>query len=661
MAVSTPPAPGWSPPAPGAGRPSSPASPLGQVATFAVVALALVLPLQSAGEAPMAVAACAALAAGIALGLGAQLAPRFANVPGFLAAVLALGATVVLTALAAAVGLPFPPWQLFPLVFLLVLGLDWTRVERLRLLVFLGGVLVVPMVGIDRGWALPAAIAWLVVAIGALWVLEHDRRNALAAPVPLGPAHGPGPASHPADLARTLGLALVVGLAAAFLLGNPSCSFDPPDVDPPQTGARPGDPSGGEPGEPGPGGRSFQEYDLETPTQERGYELGPGGERSFVDPDTGERDTVERRPDGTAVVRDEAGREVAELDDEGVVAKDGADEQRYRVDDEGQFTVESPDGETYRLGEEDGEPVLRDGQGEVVARSDGDGHLVVRDPEGDVLVDDPDGDGEIPVPDGAVRHGIGAEGDPVGRTYRTEGDRTTVTDPDGTIRVHDQDGEGNPRLRVEEPGREPRTYVYEPDAGGRGTWVNEYDDDGTLVDRYRYDPDAELVDGQVDEGTGTGEATEDPEDEGGGDDHRVWWLLGAVAVALAVATWWYLRRNQQDEDEAERTWAEQLQARLEELGRERGRRRGDAETVAEYAAALASGVLSIRDATGAVAATGPHEQLVAVGRVLSDALFGPTQPDEATKAWARSVVEAAAEANPLAGRRSREQPATTSS
>jgi len=159
--------------------------------------------------------------------------------------------------LAAAAGVTGIPPVVVVLVGLVVVGLDWRKVGRLRVVPFASGVFVVGAVSLERGWAYPAAVAWLVTAIGALWLLQNDDRRALARPAPL--AAGPdGTEVRSADLVRTLGLALVVGLAVAFLLGRPSCDNSPNPPTPPEqfqpgdplnpSGGNPsGDPTGGEP------------------------------------------------------------------------------------------------------------------------------------------------------------------------------------------------------------------------------------------------------------------------------------------------------------------------------------------------------------------------------------------------------------------------------
>lgn len=227
----------WSPPPPV--RPS--AAPIGplhpvatgrsQVAVYAVVAVAVLIAGAATGIASWAVAGSIALGAGVAIGIAAHLERRFASVPGALAATFTAGGLGILLVLVWSRTGPILPFATVPVVGLFVLGLDWSRVERLRPLPFASGFLVVlGMLG-QQTWTYPAAAGWLVLALGALASLEADRRAAQPPVVPT--TSGPSaPPVRTTDLVTTILIALAVALIAGLILSTPSCR-------------RPGDPTGG--------------------------------------------------------------------------------------------------------------------------------------------------------------------------------------------------------------------------------------------------------------------------------------------------------------------------------------------------------------------------------------------------------------------------------
>ena len=219
-----PPVPAWTPPV---GPMTTPARPPAQVAVFGVCALAMVMVAAAADEVPAAIAPVLALVAGIATGLATRAHRLVDHVAGIVMALVAMViASIGLVALGFPDDLPVPPITIV-VVGTFVLGLDWRKVDRLRLLPFVSGVFVIPVVGMEQGWAYPAALAWLSAAVGALWLLQDDERAALPRPAPLTPMATAGPpAGRPRDVAGTLGLALALGVAAALLLGRPSCSSD---------------------------------------------------------------------------------------------------------------------------------------------------------------------------------------------------------------------------------------------------------------------------------------------------------------------------------------------------------------------------------------------------------------------------------------------------
>lgn len=677
----TDPAPSWAPEA----APPVPAAatPPAQAAVFAAMALAITIVCIAVEEPPYSVLGIAALAIGVALGLGTPAARLVKDVPGLLAALLAMVAVGVVMVVVSLAGAPalIPPATLL-VAALVALGLDWRRVGRLRATTFASGPIVVIAVSVEQGWALPAAVGWLVVAIVALWLLQDDERRSTLRPAPLDP--GPGDDRAPSlDLVRTLGLALLIGLAGAFLLGRPSCTT--PDASPSQVPDLPydrlpqGDP-GGDPSDgsqrPAQPGEVPPEYRGDTDGQTPDGEPGPSGageseiqvdeqgNRYVEDPETGERYSVDEEG-GREVIRDEDGDVVGEIDDRGVVARDGAGtEQRYRTDGDGRLYVEGLDGERYYLEEGgDGTAVLRDEDGDVAASQDPgdpDDHLVIRDPDGDVLVPDPNGDGEIPIPNRGVREGLPGWG---GRTdYDVDDDGAVVaTDRDGETRTYDQDWVGRERVRVERPGEPTRVFVY--DETGPYLTVIEYDGEGRFVKRYRYDPEGVIVDTEprgedrtydVGEGPtsspsdtevdGSGDADQDdPSTDDGEDRSYTPWILGGLGVLLLGGLGaWLLSRRKPAVGAVERSLAEALVVRIEEHGAAHGRPRRRAETIVAYTAALAAGPL-------------PDPRLAGIGSLLSQALFGgaPPRVDDLTRAG--DVLTEIEETHPVPTRADRRQ------
>ncbi|QXC59215.1 hypothetical protein KSP35_12425 [Aquihabitans sp. G128] len=615
------------------------------MAVFAAAVLAMALVCTSAGQAPYAVLGAAALAVGILVGLSTRLGALAERVPGLLLALMAVVLVTVLLGVAASSGIVVPPAAV-PLAGLAVLGLDWRLVARLRLVPFLSGLVVVVVVGTrtDETWAYPAAVVWFALAIGALWLLENDRRRSLDRPEPLAHAVGPPEEPHTGDVLRTIGVGLVIGLAAAFLLGNPSCSPHPKTPNPPvdklpDLGNLP---SGGERAQPG---EVPPDRRLDGDAQERTFDIDEAGNRSFTDPATGERFTVTDEG-GRDVVRGEDGREVAQIDPDGVVAgSGGAGSARYRVDGQGRTYTEDASGNRYYLERSGGRTVLRDRDGKVVAEGRaGDDHLVIRDPDGSTLVPDPDGDGRIPVPGAGLSERT--LGDGAGRTVTHEDGKTVITDADGDRRTYDTDAQGHPRVKVEENGRPTRSYSY--DDSGPYTVVSEFDEDGKLLRRYRYDPNGVIVEpgGAVgsssDPGasSGSGSSGSGSSDPGSADppdqkaEHDVPWGpigLGVLALAAVAALVWWLSRR--PGPEGERPWAEAQVRRIDDFGTAHGRPRARATTVVEHTRDLASSVA-------------PDERLVEVGRELSVALFGRGGLGPDRQAEVEAMLDAVIEAHP---------------
>lgn len=111
-----------------------------------------------------------------------------------------------------------------------------------------------------------------------------------------------------------------------------------------------------------------------------------------------------------------------------------------------------------------------------------------------------------------------------------------------------------------------------------------------------------------------------------------WWpLLAALALAAgaAVVRLLVLRRRRR----RALPWATRCLTRLSLLGSERGRPRRPSETPAEYAAALAEGVLG-------------DERIRTVGRVVTEAAWSGHEPDGEARRWADAVVEEVASSAP---------------
>ncbi len=111
----------------------------------------------------------------------------------------------------------------------------------------------------------------------------------------------------------------------------------------------------------------------------------------------------------------------------------------------------------------------------------------------------------------------------------------------------------------------------------------------------------------------------------------------ALAAALALF-WWH--RSRTGVAGADREWALALVEQIDEAGRARGRPRPESSTVLQHTDDLAGSVL-------------PDDRLRAVGRLLSDALFGQTAISAHTRLWAQSVVDEIVEANPVSARGAR--------
>jgi hypothetical protein len=200
-------------------RPSDePARLRSQLVVYVVCAVAVGIAADASSARGLGVAVAGALAAGVCVCLALGRRRPLGSMPGAVAAAIAM---MVLT-----VGLLFVGtlggFVLVPVVGAFALGLDWKLVRRLRPLPFASGLLVVVAVPGAGSVGVAAAVAWLVLALGALASLESDRRA--AQPKVEALSAGPVAPDVPAfDAATTVLVALALALVAALVLSTPSC------------------------------------------------------------------------------------------------------------------------------------------------------------------------------------------------------------------------------------------------------------------------------------------------------------------------------------------------------------------------------------------------------------------------------------------------------
>jgi hypothetical protein len=188
-------------------------------------------------------------------------------------------------------------------------------------------------------------------------------------------------------------------------------------------------------------------------------------------------------------------------------------------------------------------------------------------------------------------------------------------------------------VRVDAPGEASRIFVYAGQGGSSGV-IREYDETGTRLHTYRYDPEGRVGDlGRFDGSSGSsGSNPLSPPDAG--SKRSVPWTLVALLVALVgavVAGAWALTRSK--EPAPERTWAERLSDRLDHEGEAHGRARRHDETVVDYTRTLGDSLL-------------PDPRVATVGAVVSSALFSRREPPPETRTWAEGVVDEVAARHP---------------
>lgn len=509
-----------------------------QVAAYALCAATLVLVGIGTGGASYALGAAAVLGAGVLVGTLTPLGLKYRNAPGLLWALLSVPIMGLIIGVA---GLPVPP-EVFLGVPLFIVGTDWRFVRRLRGMPFWCGLVVMAAAAAagPRGFWIVGV--WLLLALGALWLLQSDSQMGLTHGLALDPTRRPGRPARVRDLVRVIAIAIGGGMVLGLLLGQQGC-------------------------------------------------LAPPAPKPWGEGTAWRRATTDEIP--PVLKLDEMRRE-----------------QGYTVDQNGNRT-DYPRREDAR----------------------------VRD-YGDIV----------------------------------------VVDDDRGSRVYSHDEFGRDRVRVTTPDGRARTFTY--DDSGPTSDVYETNDDNQVIRRYRYEGDRVLAQDfrhlpnwklpnlpmpglpplpspnfRLPFGSswmpGTPNLPNMPNlpnlpdlpnlpnlpkvDKPGTPP----WKLGAGLAALAVAAglaWYLWGRRPGPEDSV--SWAEALVKRVDDLGAAHGHPRGSATTVTQHTASLGSDVLT-------------EPELVQVGRVASDALFGRTQPGPETRAWAESVVDKVTEAHPPPTRRER--------
>jgi hypothetical protein len=176
-----------------------------------------------------------ALTVGVVVGMLLPDRTLFDAVSGVGAAFLLFAAGLLLLGVAASsmeFERPPPPEAL--LVCVLVVGLDWDRVVRLRVRVLASGAWLVPALAVadDPGDALPLGLVWFAVACTALWLLQRDGVGVVTRATPLAP-HPARSGLRPLELLGVAGASAAIALLLALVLGVPSCSLFPDESDVP--------------------------------------------------------------------------------------------------------------------------------------------------------------------------------------------------------------------------------------------------------------------------------------------------------------------------------------------------------------------------------------------------------------------------------------------
>ncbi|MCB0978241.1 MAG: hypothetical protein KDB02_12355 [Acidimicrobiales bacterium] len=514
-----------------------------------------------------------------------------------------------------------------------IAALDLCFVSRLRTMVILSGLVMVPLVAALDSSALFSAFAWFSSAIFAMWLLSTDEQRALRRPEPVDGVVGK-PRARGSDLAVTIAMALLVGFTLAFLMSTPSCSLSPlgkalewmpwhPQIKP-----------NWEPGD----GRPLRLLELDRNGHETRTYLNKKGRRFMVDPATGEPFGVVDRDGSTSVV-DLDGREVGRFEDGDFVAvgPDG-EEVRYHRDDDGWY-VETKDGTRFRI-EPGAATTMRDESGRTVG-------IVPTNRPGQLRIDandqrlselDRDGDGMIPAPNDAVLDATTGYGDSI-RSQRVDGE-TSVEDPEhGEHRVYRHEGDGYD-VSVDSDYGSDDAHSYHVDR--KDDTVTAYDSDGNEV----LSIDVDRKGNALDDIDGRDFDMDDQQPKPDRDRPSPPWkaiaivvtTLAALGAAFAFWVWWKRRRT--EAEAADRDWAEEQVRRLEAWGRDHTFPRERAESVVRYLTRLDFEIA--QDGT-----------LAPLGDVLDDALFGRRPLPVDTRLRTEATIDRLIEEHPKPGRAER--------
>jgi hypothetical protein len=523
--------------------------------------------------------------------------------------------------------------------FFMLASLDLCYVSRLRVMVILTGLCMLPVIASLESTALFSAFAWFAAAGISFWVLSVDEQRSLARPEPIdGLTSAPTPKA--ADLIRTIAMATLAGFTLAFLLSTPSCT---PNLGPvgrlfdwipwhPQPSP-----------EWGPGiGEPVMLHELDEDGHELSTYLDVRGRRFIIDPGSGESYAVMDRERGT-IVEDRFGFEVARFEDGQLVARTvGGDEVAY--DRDSRWHLIGRSGERFDLHTgRSGSMELSDSAGGVVGFEDPSrpGAVRLEYEQADLDPLDANGDGMLAIP----RRGIIAAttGDGLTTNQVEHGDDWTyVIEPGTTTRTYEDAGDSF-TVEVDPAGEDIPAHSYRIDRGP--DVLTAFDPDGNEVLTLAIDREGNALEG-IDGDTGEVSETPDvPEPGDDGDRPSPPWKMLAIVVAVLAAigagvAWYVWWRRRGDDDAGSRDWAEQQVARIEAWGRDHTFPRESAESVVRYAARLDHEIA--RDGT-----------LLWVVEVLDGALFGHQQVPMDRRLQVEAAIDRLLEDHPKPGRAER--------
>jgi hypothetical protein len=594
------------PPAPR--RAPARASVLGQAATLALVALSWAAVDQVAGSSDLrrfAVGGWLALAVGTVIGSVTPAHRPFRRISAWvLVGALAFGVGFIafFGGAVPSASMAFPAW----IVTAAILGLDLRWVSRLRVWVFLSGVFVIPALVVSGSEQVLWAAAWLVGAFATLWILSSDVHRSLRRPTTETPVRATR--RRPLDLFRILVVGITVGTAFGLVANSPSYSYQPlerlvrylpfrPDLDLDLTLDL-----------------DIRDYEVDANGNEVRYRLTPEGQRFVLDPNTNEPFAVIER-DGVDVFVRYDGTEAATISEGASVltvpSANGSTSTTYQRDDDGWYLMA---GEVrYGVELSGGTAVLTAPSGAELVAINGEVQ-VTGNPDFAPLAEATEG--IVQVPSAAVLDG-------------TVGEDTRVWRYGDTIEV---DGwrQGRRSYDIDEPGLEVEVrrrgddmeYTWTADRSKLRIYIPDLNQAGELeMDRSgnAFDYLEKLL------------AEEQAAETESGVDWAAWreraLRAGLVVVglaALAGAGVLLIRRRRGPLPD--RSWAEEIVARLERHGDTRTGPRHRAESVVAYLGRLADEV------------DRGNDRLRGVAEVLDDALYGDQPLDPQERAWVDDVV-----------------------